>query len=121
MLRKHTINTVVHLASFPRQKVVNSNPTLGSRTMSEGLLSLLEASQDQVAKFVYVSSSMVYGDFKEEAFDGIAESAQCNPIGQYGIMKLAGECLVKDYAARTGMKYTILRPSAVYGLSLIHI
>jgi nucleoside-diphosphate-sugar epimerase len=115
MLRKHTIDTVVHLASFPRQKVVNSNPTLGSRTMSEGLLSLLEAGRDQVKKFVYVSSSMVYGDFREEAFDGIAESAQCDPIGQYGIMKLAGEWLVKDYAARTGMKYTILRPSAVYG------
>jgi nucleoside-diphosphate-sugar epimerase len=115
MLRKHAIDTVVHLASFPRQKVVNSNPTLGSRTMSEGLLSLLEAGRDQVTKFVYVSSSMVYGDFKDEAFDGIAESAPCNPIGQYGIMKLAGEWLVKDYASRTGMKYTILRPSAVYG------
>ena len=115
MLRKHAIDTVVHLASFPRQKVVNSNPALGSRTMSEGLLSLLEAGQDQVKKFVYVSSSMVYGDFREESFDGIAETAHCDPIGQYGIMKLAGEWLVKDYAARTGMKYTILRPSAVYG------
>jgi len=115
MLRKHSIDTVVHLASFPRQKVVNANPTLGSHTMSEGLLSLLEAGRDQVKKFVYVSSSMVYGDFREEAFDGIAETAQCDPIGQYGIMKLAGEWLVKDYARRTGMTYTILRPSAVYG------
>jgi len=115
LLRKHSIDTVVHLASFPRQKVVNANPTLGSRTMSEGLLSLLEAGQDQVKKFVYVSSSMVYGDFREESFDGIAETARCDPIGQYGIMKLAGEWLVKDYARRTGMTYTVLRPSAVYG------
>jgi len=115
MLRKHAIDTVVHLASFPRQKVVNCNPALGSRTMSEGLLSLLEAGQGQVKKFVYVSSSMVYGDFREESSDGIAETAQCDPIGQYSIMKLAGEWLVKDYAARTGMTYTILRPSAVYG------
>ena len=29
-------DTVIHLASFPRQKVVNVNPQLGSRTMSEG-------------------------------------------------------------------------------------
>ena len=43
MIQQHAIDTVVHLASFPRQKVVNANPTLGSRTMSEGLLSLLEA------------------------------------------------------------------------------
>lgn len=115
VIKQHAINTVVHLASFPRQKVVNANPTVGSRTMSEGLLSLLEAGQNQVKKFVYVSSSMVYGDFREEAVDGISESAHCDPIGQYGIMKLAGEWLVKDYARRTGMKYTILRPSAVYG------
>ena len=30
-------------------------------------------------------------------------------------MKLAGEWLIKDYARRTGMAYTIIRPSAVYG------
>jgi nucleoside-diphosphate-sugar epimerase len=84
--------------------------------MSEGLLSLLEAcKENQVARFVYVSSSMVYGDFKEEHVSGLHESAQCRPIGQYGIMKLAGEWLVRDYAARTGSDYTILRPSAVYG------
>ena len=84
--------------------------------MSEGLLSLLEASvKNNIKKFVYVSSSMVYGNFKDEYFDGINETHECNPIGQYGIMKLAGEWLVKDYARRTNMAYTILRPSAVYG------
>ena len=116
MMRVHQPEAVIHLASFPRQKVVNSNPALGSRTMSEGLLSLLEAcKENQVSRFVYVSSSMVYGDFKEEHVSGLHESAQCRPIGQYGIMKLAGEWLVRDYAARTGSDYTILRPSAVYG------
>jgi UDP-glucose 4-epimerase len=30
-------------------------------------------------------------------------------------MKLAGEWLVEDYARRTGLTYTTLRPSAVYG------
>jgi nucleoside-diphosphate-sugar epimerase len=84
--------------------------------MSEGLLSLLEASKNAgVKKFVYVSSSMVYGNFKDTYFDGIDEDHTCNPVGQYGIMKLAGEWLVKDYARRTNMSYTILRPSAVYG------
>lgn len=107
---------VVHLASFPRQKVVNSNPMLGSRAMSEGLLNLLEASvKHHVKKFVYVSSSMVYGNFKDTYSEGIDEMHECNPLGQYGIMKLAGEWLVKDYAQRTNIAYTIIRPSAVYG------
>jgi UDP-glucose 4-epimerase len=116
LIGKHLPDTVIHLASFPRQKVVNANPQAGSHTMSEGLLNLLEASvQHCVQKFVYVSSSMVYGSFKDAYFDGINESHATDPIGQYGIMKLAGEWLVKDYAQRTKISYTIVRPSAVYG------
>lgn len=105
-------DAILHLASFPRQKVVNANPALGSKVMSEGLINLLESAQKHsVKKFVYTSSSMVYGDFE----DDINEDYPCKPIGQYGIMKLAGEWLIKDYARRTGMAYTIIRPSAVYG------
>jgi UDP-glucose 4-epimerase len=103
---------VIHLASFPRQKVVNSNPVLASATMMNGLLNLCELSTKyNVKRFVYVSSSMVYGDFNE----GTSEDATCNPIGQYAIMKLAGENLVKDYGLRNCFEYTIVRPSAVYG------
>lgn len=112
LVRTYQPDTILHLASFPRQKVVNVNPQLGSQTMSEGLLNLLEAAKTHsIAKFVYVSSSMVYGDFD----DDVTEDAECRPQGQYGIMKLAGEWLVKDYARRTGMSYMIIRPSAVYG------
>jgi nucleoside-diphosphate-sugar epimerase len=103
---------VIHLASFPRQKVVNENPALGSRTMSEGLINLLEASNKyEVRKFIYISSSMVYGNF----VDDVTEDAICKPQGQYGIMKLAGEWLVRDYSRRTNIVHTIIRPSAVYG------
>jgi nucleoside-diphosphate-sugar epimerase len=103
---------VIHLASFPRQKVVNSNPTLAADTMMKGLLNLCELScKYQVKRFVYVSSSMVYGDFK----DGTDEYAFCKPQGQYAIMKLAGEHLVRDYGHRGCFDYTIVRPSAVYG------
>ena len=112
LMRTYNPDTILHLASFPRQKVVNVNPQVGSRTMSEGLLNLLEAAKNnQVCKFVYISSSMVYGDFDND----VTEDAVCSPQGQYGIMKLAGEWLVKDYARRTGMAYMIIRPSAVYG------
>lgn len=110
----HKIDMVLHLASFPRQKVVNANPQLGSRTMSEGLLNLLEISaKNNVKKFLYISSSMVYGDFT----DDVTEDAVCKPQGQYGIMKLAGEWLVKDYTRKTqgAMSHCIIRPSAVYG------
>lgn len=103
---------VIHMASFPRQKVVNSNPPLGSRTMIEGLLNLCEAAKrTKVEKFVYISSSMVYGDFT----DDVTEEYDCKPQGQYGIMKYAGEWLVKDYSRKGDFNHTIIRPSAVYG------
>ena len=112
VFRRFQPDIVIHMASFPRQKVVNANPPAGSKVMSEGLLNLLEESKEhKVKKFLYISSSMVYGDFK----DDVKEDAVCRPQGQYGIMKLAGEWLVKDYTRNYGLTHTIIRPSAVYG------
>ncbi len=112
LLPHHNIEAIIHLASFPRQKVVNANPVWGSTVMSGGLLILLEAAvKHNVKRFTYASSSMVYGDFK----DFVTEDAVCRPQGQYGILKLAGEWLVKDYTRKHGIEHTILRPSAVYG------
>ena len=103
---------VIHLASMPRQRIVNGNPRLGSGVMVGGLINLLEESIKQdVRKFVYISSSMVYGDFT----DNVSEDAVCNPQGSYAIMKYMGEQLVKDYSRRGLLDYTIIRPSAVYG------
>jgi len=105
-------DAVIHLASFPRQKAVNANPVWGSKVMGTGLVNLLELTkQNQIPKFIYISSSMVYGNFEND----INESAICNPQGQYGIMKLMGEQLVRDYTRRGCFDHVIIRPSAVYG------
>jgi len=109
---EHKPNVIVHMASFPRQKVVNANPAWGARVMMEGLINICEsAKRHGVERVVYISSSMVYGDFADQ----VLEDAEPNPIGQYGIMKLAGEDLVKDYHRRGCFDYCIVRPSAVYG------
>jgi nucleoside-diphosphate-sugar epimerase len=106
-------DVVIHMASFPRQKVVGENPVLASDVMATGLINLLESSvRWKVEKFVYISSSMVYGDFDTD----VDEDAICNPIGQYGIMKYMGEKLVQDYSRRfKTFDNVIIRPSAVYG------
>ena len=80
--------------------------------MSTGLINLLEAARThRIKRFVYISSSMVYGDFDTD----VTEDTVCTPIGQYGIMKYMGEKLVEDYARQYGFEYVIIRPSAVYG------
>jgi nucleoside-diphosphate-sugar epimerase len=112
LIQKHQPAIIIHMASFPRQKVVNANPALGAKTMMEGLLNLCEsAKKHNVCKFIYISSSMVYGDFN----DDVTEDYNCKPQGQYGIMKLSGEHIVKDYSRRNCFSHTIIRPSAVYG------
>lgn len=105
-------DVLVHLASFPRQKVVGEQPIWAADVMCSALVNLLElATKHRMKRFVYISSSMVYGDFAND----VTEGAACNPQGLYGIMKYMGEQIVKDYARRTGMEYVIIRPSAVYG------
>ena len=103
---------VIHCAAFPRAKVVDENPTVGCAVLTGGLINLLRASERWHARrFVYISSSMVYGDFDLIGY----EDMKCHPKGIYGILKLAGESLTRDHCERAGMDYVILRPSAVYG------
>jgi nucleoside-diphosphate-sugar epimerase len=105
-------DAVIHLASFPRQKVVGQNPVLGAEVMGTALVNLLELTKNyKIPKFVYVSSSMVYGNFTND----VNETSACDPIGQYGIMKYMGEKLVEDYARRGCFDSVVVRPSAVYG------
>jgi nucleoside-diphosphate-sugar epimerase len=103
---------VIHCAAFPRAKVVDQNPQEGCSVLTHGLINVLRCCEEfNVGKFVYVSSSMVYGDFSLYGY----EDMKCNPKGVYGILKLAGESITRDHCRRTGMEYTIVRPSAVYG------
>ena len=112
VMAEHKPDVVIHMASFPRQKVVNANPAWGARVMMEGLINICESAKaNGVERVVYISSSMVYGDFEDQ----VEEDYDCKPIGQYGIMKLTGEDLVKDYHRRGSFDYAIIRPSAVYG------
>jgi nucleoside-diphosphate-sugar epimerase len=80
--------------------------------MMEGLINVCESAKKHgVERVVYISSSMVYGDFEDQ----VEEDYDCKPIGQYGIMKLTGEDIVKDYHRRGAFDYAVIRPSAVYG------
>lgn len=106
-------DTIIHLAAFPRAKVVISNPQVGCDVILKGLLNLLEACRKHnVKRFVFISSSMIYGDF-DQNFN--PETASTNPIEPYGIMKLCAENLVRNYNRLYGLEYSIVRPSAVYG------
>ena len=109
---KHKPDTVIHLASYPRAKIVDQDPINGIPKVIGTTTNLLwHAVNFDTKKFVYVSSSMVYGDFA----DGTREDSNTKPTNIYGEAKLTGERLTKLFAKRDGLNYMIVRPSGVYG------
>tara|TARA_B100000902_G_scaffold125849_1_gene125474 strand:- start:638 stop:1597 length:960 start_codon:yes stop_codon:yes gene_type:complete len=103
---------VIHLATYPRAKVVDNDPIVGIPKVIDTTTNLLwHSSKFGAKKFVYVSSSMVYGDF----IDGTREDSDTKPQNIYGEAKLTGERLTKLFAKRDGLNYVIVRPSGVYG------
>ena len=103
---------VIHLATYPRAKIVDNDPITGIPKVINTTTNLLwHSSKFNVKKFVYVSSSMVYGDF----VDGTKEDGKTKPKNIYGEAKLTGERMVKLISKRDGLNYAIVRPSGVYG------
>tara|TARA_S200000501_G_scaffold13203_1_gene11700 strand:+ start:201 stop:1154 length:954 start_codon:yes stop_codon:yes gene_type:complete len=108
----HNPDIVIHLATYPRAKIVDEDPILGIPKVINTTTNLLwHSSKWSVKKFVYISSSMVYGDF----VDGTKEDANTKPKNIYGEAKLTGERMVKLFAKRDNLNYSIIRPSGVYG------
>jgi|TARA_R110000737_G_scaffold123765_1_gene155846 nucleoside-diphosphate-sugar epimerase len=109
---KSTPDVVIHLASYPRAKIVNNDPVFGTNNIIGGTVNLLWHCQHMsVKKFVFVSSSMIYGHFS----DGTREDADTKPNNIYGEAKLSAERMVKHYHSQYGINYAIVRPSGVYG------
>lgn len=73
---------------------------------------LLEASASHaVSRFVYASSSSVYGT----STDSLQARGEPRPASPYGVSKLAAETLVGAYAATRGVPAVSLRYFSVYG------
>ena len=113
-LREEKPEIVIHLAALPIAAKSNEFPEDAISINLDGLVNVLESLRElgSVKRFVYTSSSFVYGDFVKEVAD---EEHPLNPIDIYGGTKLAGEVLTKAYSKKFGIDYTIIRPSAVYG------
>ena len=103
---------VVQLAAVSHANKSNKDPFTTFDHSFRTLENALDASRGRVEHFIYFSSSMVYGNFKE---DTVTEESKCDPIGIYGALKLSGELLVKAYNQVFDLPYTIIRPSALYG------
>ncbi len=103
---------IIHLAAVSHANQSNKDPHSTFDHSLRTLENTLDFARTKKKHVIYLSSSMVYGNFKTKE---VAEDALCNPIGIYGTLKYSGELLVKAYNQVFGLPYTIIRPSALYG------
>jgi len=108
----HGINVVFHLACLGvRHSIVH--PFENHRVNAEGSLLLLDgARHEKVKRFVYCSSSEVYGTAH---YVPMPEEHPTNPCTVYGASKLAGEAYARAYHKTYGLPTVIARLFNTYG------
>ena len=120
VINKYKPAMIYHTAALPLAKLDNINSDearLGSVDSTINIIDAIDLLQNskknyKCERFIYISSSMVYGDFKTNT---VSEHSAKNPKDIYGIMKLAGEVVTEGVCKLKRIPYTIIRPSAVYG------
>ena len=115
ILDEVTPDLVIHLASVPVAGIAVRAPSWIASQMVTGPANLLEAAGSVgTNRFVYVSSSMVYGDFET---DPAPESHPKNCRDIYGTLRITAEKLVRAYQQLHELECVTVRPMAVYGPS----
>ena len=117
IIKKYQPSYIFHLAALPLAKIDNLNFSEAGNGSVESTKILIESvhqnlKNDNFKRFIYCSSSMVYGNFLN---DEINENHPTNPIEIYGLAKLIGETITKGLCNFYNLDFSIVRPSAVYG------
>jgi len=103
---------IIHLAAVSHANKSNKDPHSTFDHSLRTLENTLDVCRTNKTHVIYLSSSMVYGNFTSGI---VNEKTPCSPIGIYGTLKYSGELLVKAYNHIFNLPYTIIRPSALYG------
>lgn len=114
LFQEHTIQTIVHLAARAGVRPSIQEPLLYQKVNVEGTTNLLEiAKRYQVSRFIFASSSSVYGENKKLPFS--EDDSVDNPISPYAATKKAGELICYTYHHLYKLPVTCLRFFTVYG------
>ncbi|MBI5401173.1 MAG: GDP-mannose 4,6-dehydratase [Candidatus Yonathbacteria bacterium] len=105
---------VVHLAAKANARASVKNPDEYYSVNIHGTLNLLELSRDiRVKKFIFISSSSVYGNTAKSPFSEL--STTDFPLAPYGASKKAGEVFAYTYAHNFKIPIVCLRLFNAYG------
>lgn len=108
---------IIHLGMTSKVKDADKSFSYAKESIFGGTMNILEVlakEYGEVERFVFASSSTVYGNFIPE-LSPPTEEHPTNPLNIYGSLKLCSEVLIKSYLEMYDVDYTIVRPSSVYG------
>ncbi len=105
-------DTVIHLACISNDPSFELNPELGKSINYDCFAGLVQAAKDEgVTRFIYASSSSVYGVKQEEH---VTENLSLEPLTDYSKFKAMCEDDLMN-AREPGFETLILRPATVCG------
>ena len=108
------IDTIVHIAARAGVRPSIAQPVLYYDVNVTGTLNLMEFARERgISRFVFASSSSVYGNNERVPFS--EEDRVDNPISPYAATKKAGELLTHAYSHLYGITCICLRFFTVYG------
>src|SRR5437660_163538 len=114
LFHREKFEAIAHLAARAGVRPSIQNPHLDYDTNVDGTLHLLDAARvTGVERFVFASSSSVYGNSKSVPFSEDRQLIQT--LSPYGATKIAGEFLCSTYSHLYGMRVVALRYFTVYG------
>lgn len=113
ILIRESPDVVFHLAAQADVQQSIRHPDQDADTNMMGTIHMLQACRDAgVTKFVFASTSGIYGELHKER---IEEEDPAAPISCYGLSKWAAESYIRLFHRLYGLNYTILRYGNVYG------
>ena len=114
LFHREKFEAIAHLAARAGVRPSIQNPQLYYDTNVDGTLHLLDAARvTGVERFIFASSSSVYGNSKSVPFSEDRQLIQT--LSPYGATKIAGEFLCSTYSHLYGMRVVALRYFTVYG------
>ncbi len=117
ILTDHRVSSVVHMAALQTPDC-NANRDLGLQINLAGTQNLIEAiksSSAPVQRLVYASSVAVYGPRAHYPGERVSEDVEPLPVNPYGVWKLAGEHLCRQFVDETGVSTAAVRPAVLFG------
>jgi len=107
------IDIIVHLAAQVGVRFSYENPSKYIDSNIMGFLNLVEiAKKNKIKKFIYASSSSVYGENKRFP---LKENQLLNPKNIYGVSKKLNEQIAETYQKLSNINFIGLRFFTVYG------